>query len=436
MFLDNLKIHNLRCFVDIEIDFTPEESESTAGYEGRKWTLLAGENGTGKSTVLKALGLLLAGSDALPMLLGDPGSWVRGGADRCRLSARLRTAEGEAREIELVIGSEDGISHVLRNNRDGLVALDDAIQKTERNYFTVGYGPYRRLADERPGSGFESQTSAPLRAQSLATIFDKNAPINPLPAWAMGLEYRKGSEGLDIVRDAMDALLPDMEFEGIDKERGDMMFKTLDGLVPLSDLSDGYQNVAAWIGDLLFRITQAFANYNDPLSARGLLLIDEVDAHLHPTWQRHLRDFLDKKLPNFQIIATSHSALTMHQFHEGEVFTLNRSDDEDRRVVLRAFPGDPSRLRLHQLYDLVFGLDTLDSLDLEQIKDSYRELSAKTERSPEETEKLESIISELEGLPEDRGDALGNEAMEQFFKKADRVVKAMEEKSKQSSETN
>ena len=81
-------------------------------------------------------------------------------------------------------------------------------------------------------------------------------------------------------------------------------FQTMDGTVTLGELSDGYQNLAAWIGDLLYRITEAFAHHRQPLHARGLLLIDEIDAHLHPAWQRKLREFLTAKLPNFQIIAT------------------------------------------------------------------------------------------------------------------------------------
>ena len=54
------------------------------------------------------------------------------------------------------------------------------------------------------------------------------------------------------------------------------MFDTADGPVSLDDLSDGYQNVAAWVGDLLYRTTGAFDDFSNPLATRGLLLLDEI----------------------------------------------------------------------------------------------------------------------------------------------------------------
>jgi len=421
MFLEQLSVENLRALKSTGLDFTSSsELEST-----RKWTLLVGENGTCKSTLLKAAGLLLGGSDCLPHLLEEPGSWVRRGAKECVLRARLRTAEWQPRDIELRIVLEDSSSEVIHRNRAGLEAIDSALKNSPRNYFVAGYGPYRRLVENHGSKELSPSSRGPIRAQSLATLFDKNALVNPLPAWAMGLEYRQGEAGLAIVRDAMNALLPDMTFAGIDRKAGDLMFDTLDGPVPLRQLSDGYQNVAAWIGDLLFRVTEAFANYQNPLQARGLLLIDEVDAHLHPSWQRRLRAFLDDKLPNFQIIATTHSPLTVQQFRGGEVYMLVRTRDDADAVKLVPFPEDPSKLRVHQLYDLAFDIETLDSLEIEQSKNLYRTLTQKRSREPltdREEDQLRAVTETLEKLPGDRDDALGNEALESFFAKADQIV--------------
>ena len=67
--------------------------------------------------------------------------------------------------------------------------------------------------------------------------------------------------------------------------------------------------VAAWIGDLLYRITETFEDYRAPLEARGLLLVDEIGLHLHPSWQRQLLDYISRKLPNFQRVVTTHSPM-------------------------------------------------------------------------------------------------------------------------------
>ena len=85
---------------------------------------------------------------------------------------------------------------------------------------------------------------------------------------------------------ALKDLLPGSRLTRIDRDQRELIFATRDGELPLDQLSEGYQNMAAWCGDLLYRITEVYKDYKSPLSARGLLLIDEIDLHLHPVWQR------------------------------------------------------------------------------------------------------------------------------------------------------
>ncbi len=85
---------------------------------------------------------------------------------------------------------------------------------------------------------------------------------------------------------ALKDLLPGVSLARIDRENRSLIFETQDGELPLDQLSEGYQNMAAVQGDLLYRITEVYRDYKTPLSARGLLLIDEIDLHLHPVWQR------------------------------------------------------------------------------------------------------------------------------------------------------
>lgn len=425
VFLEHIIIENLRSIARAEIDFRADSVSSM-----RKWSLFVGDNGAGKSTALKAIALVLAGSDALPHVIGAPGSWVRRGSAKARILATLRTAEWEERRIELVINAEDQPIDVLKANDEGLRLLDAALRYSPANYLTVGYGPYRRLSP--PSISFARTSSAvPTRAQGIVTLFDKDAVLQPLTSWAMNLEYQQGEEGLGIVRDAMNALLPDIQFERIDKQAGALIFSTRDGDLPLDQLSDGYQNVAGWIGDLLTRITDSFSRYKEPLSARGLLLIDEVDAHLHPTWQRKLRHFLDTKLPNFQIIASTHSALTLQQAREGEAIVLSRAGGED--VQVRPFPGDPSKLRLHQIYDLAFGITSLDSWEVEQDKQQYREFIQRPigDLSLSEAVAFEAVKRKLELLPTDPAPALGNAALDAFFQKLDSATERLAARTKE-----
>ena len=70
----------------------------------------------------------------------------------------------------------------------------------------------------------------------------------------MDLDYLKNGAGLETVREVLGNLLPEIKFHRIDKQSGQLLFKTPDGIVPLNNLSDGFLAMAAWMGDLLFQI--------------------------------------------------------------------------------------------------------------------------------------------------------------------------------------
>ncbi|MBL8897117.1 MAG: AAA family ATPase [Planctomycetes bacterium] len=392
MFLRSVHVKNLRSLRSAELSFRDEDGE------GRKWTLLIGENGTGKSTLLRALGLAMVGSEALPEILGDPSAWVRHGAKQAEIEVELATAEGDPRTIGLTIKPDDGIPSLLRRNARSLAQLDRALKHTARSYLTVGYGVSRRL-ESAPKSTIEESLRHP-RARALATLFRADQRLHSVQTWAMDLEYRHGEGSIGILHDALDELLPGMRFAKIDRQSRRLLFTTPDGLVPLENLSDGYQSVAAWIGDLLHRITETFEDYRRPLEARGVLLIDELELHLHPIWQRRLRTFLSEKLPNFQIIATTHAALTAQQAGQGELFYLRRQGKK-AEPKLEAFAGDPQKLMLHQLLlSDVFGLPSLNSPQIEAQRERYRVLRAKRSHSAAEKREMNDIAAVLEVVPD------------------------------------
>lgn len=367
----------------------------------RKWTLLLGENGCGKSTVLRAISLLMAGSEALPELLDDPDSWVRLGQRECLIGADLVTARGEQRHIELVLRRGAKVRDVFERNKGSLEALDSALEHAARSYLTIGYGVSRRLGgtNTRPN---QKEVFRQPRARCVGTMFSPDAILNPLESWAMDLHYRRGARGLQIVKAALSDLLPGVEFVGIDKEKGQLTFNTADGKIPLAQLSDGYQNVAGWCGDLLYRVTETFADYKNPFNARGLLLIDEIDLHLHPVWKRQLVSFLNEKLRNFQIVATTHSALTVHQAGEGELYVLRRPDPKSPPDLI-AYEGAPRNLMLHQLLlSPLFNLQTIDSPVVEEKKKEFKRLRAKpkSKTSAGERKLMKALHQELEDLPD------------------------------------
>jgi predicted ATPase len=394
VFLQRIVLEDLRSIEYLDLSLHDEARRP------RPWTLLLGENGTGKTTLLRAVSLVLAGSDTLPELLGDPVDWVRKGRARARIRAEIVTADGQERTIELELDREESLSHLYRRNAALLDQLDAALRHTPRNYFTVGYGVSRRPAaeDESSVGKRPSQLRHP-RARNVATLFSPHASLTSLEGWAMDLDYRREG-GFAIVREAIDSLLPGISLSAIDRDRRELVFDSPDGLIPYRLLSEGYQNVAAWTGDLLYQISNAFEDYHDPFSARGLLLVDEIDLHLHPTWQRRLMDFVRRRFPNLQVVATTHSPLTAHQAAEGELFFLRR-DAADASATLHAYDGAPRDLMLHQLLTSpIFGLSTLDSRPVELMKDEYRGLRDAEHLTPAQRRRLGALGEQLEDLPD------------------------------------
>ena len=386
MFLKSIKLLNVRCFKHLELDFTKDDGSI------RKWTILLGANGTGKSTILRALGLITAGSDSLAEVIGDPAYWIRNGSNSCQIEAMLQTREGEEHQLILKIPRNDSLTDILSRTKSSLQPLNDALSRSNSNYFVAGYGASRRLASDRTLRR-KSSSYRYRRAQSVATLFDNDALLDSLEAWAMDLDYLKNDRGIKTVRSVLSSFLPGLKFENIDKERGSLLFKTPDGIVPLQYLSDGYQNVAAWIGDLLHRITDVFDEYSSPLKVRGVLMIDEVDLHLHPEWQRSLYSFLQKKLPNLQLIVTTHSAVTAQQAEGQEVHYLTR---RGKTISIDRFASDPSSLLVSQfLMTDAFGLETDESLAVEKKKERYRKRRDKKDRSEKDEREFQSLKGKL-----------------------------------------
>lgn len=410
MFLKMIRLKNVKCFSDITLSFEREndsiqsfknENDISRSFKDenndiRKWTLLLAENGMGKSTLLKAIALVTSGSDAIVELLKVSSDWVRYGHQNCEISALLvpkKEEEGEEREdheIHLTIERGDTPKQVVKRNKKEFAWFDSTENKEEedRNYFVLGFGASRRFSrvnrSRKKTSGFTNK-----RAQRVATLFNPDASIK---------RFNPGTIPVDKL-DALSNLLP--EIKRIHKRNGQLLFDTPDGTVPLHCLSDGYLAMVTWMGDLLLQVLKNFKDFKSskrsPFEKRGLLLIDEIDLHLHPKYQRQLLTSLHESLPNFQFVVTTHSPMTAQQAWATELHCLTRGTED---ISIFPFRGDPRILLLHQLImSPLFGLDTDESQKVEDMKNTYRQLRDKSDRTSDENTELENLTEQLTDLP-------------------------------------
>lgn len=368
MYLLELELQNVRAIRNMFISFRSEQASAPGS--ARRWTVFLGENGCGKSTVLRAIGLVLGGSRSLYQFLDAPEAWVRKGAKSAAIRALVLLPNGKEHLIELEFDNKGWRG---KKNSSSLELLDRLHSRPKRESVLAGYGAFRRPSD-REHLYEKSGSRGP--AGALASLFDPDAGQFGFEQWAIRLDYEKQMKGRQAIASTLNALLPGMSFKGINRSSGEVMMSTVDGDVPLRQLSEGYQAMAAWAGDLLFRLfNDKVGSIHEPRNARGILLLDEMDLHLHPIWKRKLVEFMEEAFPHLQVIATTHSPLAVQQCDEGELFVIRREADGPRLVP---FVGNPSKLRLSDLFlSPLIGLSTLDSPDIEKLRDEARKIELK-----------------------------------------------------------
>ncbi len=392
MFLKKIALKDFKGFDDLNVSF--ENDLGTV----RKQTILLGQNGTGKSNILKAIAIVSAGSESFVELINDTSEWVKYGKKEAKIEAVLVTQDNQERKIALRIPMKANRNELLKLNRNSLELLDAAIAHTERNYFVAAYGASRRNTRQAEFTSSKERYRISNRSASVFSLFNPDSQLVSLTSWAMNAEYKGGKSQIKIIEQTLNYFLEGFKFHGIDKLNKTLLFKEGKSILSLEQLSDGYQNMAAWIGDLLYRLTETFGDQKTPLNARGILLIDEIDLHLHPRWQRKLLDFIHLKLPNMQLIATTHSPLTAQQAAEGELYALQK---EDYKISLVAFAGNPQNMLVHQLLlSPVFGVETDESFEVQKKKESYQLMKNKSGKSTLDKKNLKKMGEELRNIPE------------------------------------
>jgi uncharacterized protein (TIGR02646 family) len=338
--LETVEISNFRAITDISLSFRDLRPDT-----GEPWMLLLGENGVGKSSVLKAIALALMGT-ARKQFVPNASDVVRHGARR-----------GEVR-----LGFSDG-STLLMGFRKGEEEFSVPISLTPR--VLVGYGP-TRLPPPR-----DTKARRPSRFD-VDNLFDPWATLSDAESW-LADQKRVPAKRFNLLATDLKTLLPMSEADRLSRREGRLYAKSYGSTVPLSQLSDGYRSVIALATDLMLRLS---ASVDSMRAAEGLLLIDEIEVHLHPQWRMTIVNLLREVFPRLRVIATTHDPLCLQQTEPGEVFLLRRIGNSKVEAVQRDVPKG---LRADQLLTGDwFGLsNTTDAETSEMLAEHGRLLIAK-----------------------------------------------------------
>lgn len=305
MKIESFSIQNYKCIKDLAVDCRGADGEI------RQWTVLLGENNTGKTNVLRALALLRPLESEVEI--------------ECNGNKNITTKyvpaafsiDLNAKIIAMLTdGKEWGVDRFSRT------LWEDPIDLNIYGYGVSRY-PARVALSEREAKPGE-------------TLFRTSARLSDFQEWLLQLDYsqKSGSEKSQKRLEKMHDLVKSDLFPGVTdfsfKKDGDnehivVVFSAgKDGDVRFEELGFGYQTSLTWLADFCKRMFELYPDAENPLLEEAVVLVDEIDLHLHPKWQRDLVPTLSKIFPNVQFIVTTHSPHVLQSMEDVNLYVLRR----------------------------------------------------------------------------------------------------------------
>ena len=354
MYIESAKIENIKSVSTLSWDLG---SRPRAG-----WHVILGDNASGKTSFLRAVAMALMGPRDADLAIIDWASYVQLGKDSASCILKVLRFPDKINPSSIYSAGEPfnfvvGTGIELRDGKTKTRRLigEDNVDKTrvldEENpgllylsimddLFSVAYGPQRRFT----GGNRDEETrlmSRPITGRHMSLFREDISLPQPID-WLRSLrgdelETREPSVALRNVTSFInqkDFLPNGVRLHSVSTK--DVLFEDSDhNMISITELSDGYRSVLCLTLELLRQLHLTFRPERVPELHRdifdkkmhqvilpGIVLVDEVDIHLHPSWQRAIGPWFRKHFPNMQFIVTSHSPLVCQAAEHGSVFAL------------------------------------------------------------------------------------------------------------------
>jgi energy-coupling factor transporter ATP-binding protein EcfA2 len=332
MHIQKVHLKNIRSFENLEIDF---------GNSGAGWHVILGTNGTGKSTLIRSIALALVGSPEVAVLGYKQSwkSWLRQGFD----SGKIEVHNNIPDSLPLLVDFDV--------NFPGVIAATAPF-----SFFSAGYGSLRRLTGGNPDYKNIWENHPKLAAH--LSVFGEDIALDQSLDWLEDLLRnnttihirRENEENENFILYNIiffinnSELLPNEITIKLEAFLG-IRFIDKSGLkLLITELSDGYRSILALVLELLRQlckfhdndITKIFNSDQTKIITEGVVLIDEIDAHLHPTWQAKIGEWFTEYFPNIQFIVTTHSPIICRSADTGTIWKLS---NEGKSTQIKQIEG-------------------------------------------------------------------------------------------------
>ncbi|MCJ7600476.1 MAG: ATP-binding protein [Desulfobulbaceae bacterium] len=387
MLITHIELTNIRCIDSLRLPLNCEKKLKRTTNQ-TPWTMILGDNGVGKSTILRSIALGLCDESNAAALMKE----LRGGFIKEGTANNRGESEGK---IKIKLSSENrNYTITTKISKKSPQAPEKVAQTVDDDFpweklITCGYGPNMATTASESYSEYA-------RLESVYTLFNYTGSLqNP------ELMYRRQPKKIQKKIDEilLDIMMLEDGNSSIVLSKIGMEIIGPWGSVPIDDLSDGYRATTQWVLDLLG--WQMFAeNISEKSSTNnisGIVLIDELEKHLHPTWQRAIISRLKKQLPGIQFIVTSHSPLIAKS-----VGSIDGNQSCDK--IFHLVRGDDMRIQSSELvaslkgldFDQVLGSEAFDYMvdsdpEVEKILAEASVLAGKTNRDDDEERRLEKV---------------------------------------------
>jgi predicted ATPase len=404
MYLRKIRLKNIRSISSLEWTVKP-------GLEAG-WHVIIGDNGAGKSTLLRSIALALVGPKEAFALRQNWNDWLA----REKTNGEIRLSITRNASLDKFTGSGNTPDRKLLPLQINFARQGAEVElkkgtNAERHvwgnkpgWFSASYGPFRRFAggDKDADRIFLSNP----KLASHLSVFGENVALSESLTWLKELKFKTlehGPEGklLESLKTFINqegflphsAKLTEVSSKGVE-------FKDANNCdLLVEDLSDGYRSVLSMTFELIrqlsrsYDLSKIFNEHKTQVISPGVVLIDEVDAHLHPTWQRRIGLWLREHFPKMQFIVTTHSPLVCQAADVGTVWRLPKPGSNETGRMLQGV----------ELERLLYG-NVLDAYSTEAFGENIT-------RSDESKKKLQRL-AEL-NLKELHSKLTPNEASEQ-----------------------